>query len=41
MVAEFNKFLLIKLLEKIYINDFIDNIDINKDKTNYISQKFL
>lgn len=40
-VVEFNISLLIKLLKNIHIYNSVSNININKDKTNYISQKFL
>lgn len=41
LVAKFNKFFLIKLLEEVHIYNSINNIDINKDKTDHISQEFL
>lgn len=41
IVVEFNKSLLIKLSEEVYTYNSIDNIDINKDKTDYILQEFL
>ncbi len=40
-MAKFNKSLLIKLSREIYIYDFIDSIDINKNEMDHISQKFL
>lgn len=30
-----------KLPEEVYIYDFIDNVDINENKTDHIPQKFL
>lgn len=41
VLAEFNKSLLIELLGEIHIYDFIDNIDINEDNMDHISQEFL
>ena len=35
-MTKFNKFFLIKLLENIYIYNFINNIDITKNKIDYI-----
>lgn len=40
-MAKFNKFSLIKLLREVYIYNFVDNVDINKDKTDNISEEFL
>lgn len=39
-MAEFNKSLLIKVPGEVYIYDFIDSININKDRINHISQEF-
>lgn len=39
-MAEFNKSLLIKLLRKIHIYNFVDSIDINEDKIDHILQEF-
>lgn len=41
MVVKLNKSFLIKLSKNIHIYDFFHNININKDKKNHISQKFL
>lgn len=41
IVAEFNESFLIKLLKKIHIYNSINNVDINEDKTDYISREFL
>lgn len=41
MVAEFNKSFLIKSPREIYIYNFFDNVDINKDETDHILQEFL
>lgn len=41
VVAEFNESFLMKLLGEVYIYNFINNIDINEDKIDYISQEFL
>lgn len=41
IVVEFNKSLLIKLSEEVYIYNSVDNIDINEDKTDHIPQEFL
>lgn len=35
-MAKFNKFLLIKFLKKIYVYNLINNIDLNKNKIDYI-----
>lgn len=40
-MAKFHKSFLIKLPKKVYIYDFVDIININKDKTDYIFQNFL
>ena len=40
-MAEFNKSLLMKWPGKVYTYDAIDNVDINKVKTDHISQEFL
>lgn len=36
IVAKFNKFVLMKLLKKVYTYHSINNIDINKDKIDHI-----
>lgn len=41
MVVEFNKSLLMKLLEEVHTYESVENDNINEDKTDYISQKFL
>lgn len=41
MVIKFNKSLLTKLFKDVHIYDSIDNVDINKDKTDHIFQEFL
>lgn len=41
IVAEFNKSFLIKLLKNVHTYNFINNIDINKDKKYHIFQEFL
>lgn len=41
LVAKFNKSFLMKLPKKINIYGFVDSIDINKNKTDHIPQKFL
>lgn len=40
MISKFNEFLLIKLSENIYIYDFQNNVNNNKDGTNHIFQEF-
>lgn len=41
LVAKFNKSLLAKLPEGIHTYNFVDNVDINKNGTDHITQEFL
>lgn len=41
VVTELNKSLLLKLLEEVHTYNFVDSVDINKDKTDHIPQEFL
>lgn len=41
VIAEFNKYFLIKLSSEVYTYNFVDNVNVNENKTDYIPQQFL